>query len=262
MMRITPAVLNLLIINIVIFLAPEILRLQEFFSDTFALHYIQGDLFKPWQFITYMFLHSSFRHLIGNMIGILVFGSLLEEVIGARRFYAFYLIVGLGAGILFMGTEYLEKRNVIQSVDTFLMEPTSDNFEILIVEEFGDYYQWAEPIISSYSENPQSQTERSNAIEVAYLLFNRTLNSRMVGASGALFGIILAAGLLFPFRRILLFFAIPIQIRLLAILYGAYEVYIQSIGGVDGIAHIAHIGGMLVGYLVLVYWGIARNRYQ
>ena len=264
MFRLTPAVKTLLIINVVVFLLPQLLRLQDFFGDTFALYYIQGDMFKPWQFITYMFLHADFSHLFHNMLGLFVFGPLLEDVVGTRKFYAFYLIVGLGAGMLFMGTEYLEKRDLEQSVDLFLQEPDAEEYEVLVSTEFAEQYDVLAPLVDGYRKNPASEQYKSEAVNSVYILFDRYLNSAMVGASGAVFGILLAVGLLFPFRQIyLLFIPFPIRIRLLVIFFAATEIYsiIQARPN-DPVAHIAHLGGMLVGYLVLLNWGIARNRYQ
>lgn len=273
MFRLTPVVKNLLIINVAIFFLSYLLLSQTGYNiiDTFGLYYFASDNFQPWQFVTYMFLHSFvgpggqiyFGHIFGNMIGLLIFGPWLEEAWGSPRFLQYYLITGLGAGMLFMGVDYFEKSSMEDAVETFLVEPGPDEFEILISEHFEGYYDNLAGFIEQYTENPESPRLEEQAEVYASELYSLFLNIPMVGASGAIFGILFAAGLLFPQRRIMLLIPpIPLRARILVVLYGAYEIYaIMQRAPDDNVAHFAHLGGMLVGFVLLRIWDEDRNRY-
>lgn len=265
MFRLTPVVKNLLLINVAIFILPYLIRgLDSLILQYGALFYIEGDYFKPWQFFTYMFLHADGSHIFGNMLGLAIFGPWLEEIFGSRRFLAYYLITGVGAGILFMGTEYFEINQMKEEVNVFLLQPEPAAFQDLMVEHFYRYYPQVQGLIEQYSNNPGNQSFEQEAVNVVHTLYERAISVPMLGASGAVFGLILAVGLLFPYRRIMLLFPpIPLRVRTLAIFYGAYEIYsLYQQNPADNVAHFAHIGGMLVGYLVLLSWGEAQNRYQ
>jgi membrane associated rhomboid family serine protease len=265
MFRLTPVVKNLLIINVVVFILPLVVEgLEGFIEQNFPLFYVEGDLFRPWQIITYMFLHASGGHIFGNMIGLVIFGPWLEELFGSKRFLTYYLVTGVGAGLLFMGTEFIENRGVKEDVNSFLLEPSANDFEVMVMENFPQFYYGVAELMEQYSANPQNEAIEQEAINATHQMYEATLNVPMVGASGAVFGLILAVGLLFPLRQIMLLIPpIPLKVRTFAILYGAFEVYsvIQNAPN-DNIAHYAHLGGMLVGYIVLVIWGEAQNRYR
>lgn len=269
MFRFTPVVKNLLIANVVIFILGYLLYSQTGLDVNrfLALHYFESPLFQPWQFVTYMFLHAGINHIFGNMIGLIVFGTWLEDIWGPKRFFQYYIITGIGAGILFMGVDYIEKSSIKSDIEEWQADPNPTDFELLVVDHFQIYYQ-RDPVYAEieerYYENPDNpQIERQAA---AYLnnLYNRSLNVPMLGASGAIFGILLAAGLLFPYRRIMLLIPpIPMRARILVILYGAYTVYAAfQRSPDDSVAHIAHLGGMVVGYVLLKIWNEDQNRYQ
>lgn len=268
MFRLTPVVKNLLLINIVVFVIPLLLDVYDEVVNLFALYYIKSDNFRPWQFVTYMFLHADFSHIFGNMIGLLIFGTWLEEVWGSKRFLQYYFITGVGAAVLFMAVEYVEMRSVQEDVESFMLNPDPNGFELLLSEHFEFLYyrnyESIQPLIRAYGEAPDSgDLERTAKLHVTQL-YEAVLNIPMLGASGAVFGVLLAAGLLFPHRRIMLLIPpIPMRARILIFLYGAYEIYalVQRAPN-DNVAHMAHLGGMLVGYVMLVMWGEARNRYQ
>ena len=266
MFRLTPVVKNLLIINVVVFFLSYLLQNQTGIdvNDYLALYYFASDNFEPWQFVTYMFLHANFNHIFGNMIGLLIFGTWLEEVWGSKRFLKYYLITGVGAGILFMGVDYFEKAAMEQDVETFLSSPDPIDFEVLVTDHFEPYYYRLADFIEAYKDNPNNPEFERKAKDDTVTLYNRFLNIPMLGASGAVFGILLAAGLLFPRRKIMLLIPpIPIRARILVILYGAYEIYaIMQRAPDDNVAHFAHLGGMLVGFILLKVWSEDQNRYH
>lgn len=266
MFRLTPIVKYLLIINVVIFLLGMLLYSQTglHINQFLALYYIGSDNFAAWQFVTYMFLHADFGHLFSNMLGLIIFGAWLEEVWDPKRFLLYYMITGIGAGVLFMGVQYFEKSAMEEDVQTWLSDPGPYDFEVLVKEHFqmfrppggGNFFE-------QYRENPDSPRLEQEAISWVMQATNQVLNIPMVGASGAIFGILLAAGLLFPQRRIMLLIPpIPMKARILVILYGAYTVYSAfQRAPTDNVAHFAHLGGMVVGYILLKIWDEDRKRY-
>ena len=264
MFQLSPVVKNLLLVNIAVFLGASFLDLRNEVIQLFALFYIGSDNFKAWQFVTYMFLHGDLWHLIGNMIGLLVFGTWLEQVWGSKRFLQYYLITGIGAAVLFMGVEHLEMRGMQRDVQAFIAEPNPDDFELVVSEHFGRLYGRLTPFIRDYAKAPNNPAYEQQAVAYVEELQDSIVNIPMLGASGAVFGILLAAGLLFPYRRIMLLIPpIPLRARIFVLLYGAYEVYaLMQRAPNDNVAHMAHLGGMLVGFILLVAWGEARNRYQ
>jgi membrane associated rhomboid family serine protease len=210
----TPIVKNLLIINVIMFVAS--MALGDGFSEMMAGHYITSELFKPWQILTHMFMHAGFTHILFNMIGVYFFGTYLEDHWGGKRFLTYYLLTGLGAFFLHFLIIYLR----IQQVEPLLTP---------------------EQIATVYSE--------------AMANLNDLLNRGVVGASGALFGLLIAFGLIFPNVRLMLLFPpIPIKARTLALGYGAIELYLALSHPGDNVAHFAHLGGMLFGYIILKYW--------
>jgi membrane associated rhomboid family serine protease len=266
MFRLTPIVKNLLIINVVIFLLGLLVQSQtgiNYVNHYLALYYVGSDNFEPWQFVTYMFLHGDFRHIFGNMIGLVVFGTWLEDVWNPKRFLLYYMITGIGAGILFMGVQYFEKSAMEEDVQFWLSDPGPYDFEVLVDEHFSLYYNPQSGFIEQYKENPENPQLEREARSFVQDAYNRIINIPMVGASGAIFGILLAAGLLFPQRRIMLLIPpIPIRARILVILYGAYTVYAAfQRAPADNVAHFAHLGGMVVGFIMLKIWDEDRNRY-
>lgn len=275
MFRLSPVVKYLLIINVVIFFLSYLLLTQTGFNviDYFGLYYFASDNFEPWQFVTYMFLHSFigpggqiyFGHIFGNMIGLIIFGTWLEEVWGPQRFFQYYIITGIGAGILFMGVDYFEKSSMEEGVETFLMDPGPEEFEILLTEHFEGFYSSnLANFLEEYYNSPDAPRYDEQAVSFVQEMYSLMLNIPMVGASGAIFGILLAAGLLFPQRRIMLLIPpIPLRARILVVLYGAYEIYaIMQRAPDDNVAHFAHLGGMLVGFVLLKIWDEDRNRYH
>lgn len=227
--RLTLVVKNIIIINVIMFLATNVLG--DWFGETMAGHWIGSEAFRPWQIITHMFMHGGFSHILFNMIGVFVFGAMLEQVWGPKKFLTFYLISGLGAMALHFLVVYL-RINYVES--------------LLSVEQIAEVYQNSYAVFKSGREAYINENMQS---------LNLLLNVGMVGASGALFGLITGFAMLFPDLKLqLLFPPIPIKARTLAIAYGGFELF-QAFGSEgDHIAHFAHLGGMLVGFIILMYW--------
>ena len=222
---------NLLIINGVCFLATMLLKssLGIDLYKIFGLHYFGSELFKPWQIFTYLFMHGDFTHLFFNMFALWIFGSTIENVWGSKRFMNYYLICGLGAGLIQMIVLVVRismlKRN---------MQP--DEVEYVIANGLEIWNQG-----KNYSHQ-------------LYGDLNKAINMATVGASGSVFGLLLAFGMMFPDSKIYIYFLLPIKAKWFVIIYGAIELFYGVSGTQSGVAHFAHLGGMLFGFLLIRYW--------
>ena len=218
---------NLIIINVVFFLASMLLG-EEQAVTWLAGTYPGSPFFQPWQIITHMFMHGGIGHLFFNMFALYMFGSQLERSWGPKRFLNYYIISGLGGFFLH---EFFIGLDFYQTYGTFF--PTREQLVPLGASDMQVVY-WLE------------------------LTFGR-----VVGASGAVFGILLAFGLLFPNTRLMLLFPpIPIKAKYFVMGYGLIELGLAlENGSGDNVAHFAHLGGMLFGYILLKRWQKERGTF-
>ena len=203
-----------------------------------------------------MWIHAGIGHIFSNMFAVLVFGPILERVWGSRKFFIFYLITGVGAGVLYSGVNFVENFNLENKVMRYASQPSPESFRKLILDESKEYYNQLYDFINSYSENPESSQYIDESISIARSILEGKSNIPMVGASGAVFGILLAFAMLFPNMELyMLFFPFPIKAKYLVLGYGIYEIWseLNRMPG-DNVAHLAHLGGMLIGYIILRYW--------
>jgi membrane associated rhomboid family serine protease len=208
--RITPVVKNLLLVNVAIFFLSSVLRGVQV-DNIFAFYNpflpnaetFLSPLFKPWQIISYMFLHGSLGHLFSNMFGLFIFGPILETYMGSKRFFWYYILTGVGAALIYSGINYYELSQMVVDSDAYLSEVTTP----------------------------------------------------MVGASGAIFGILAAFGFIFPnLEMMLLFFPFPIKAKYFVTMYGLYELFQGAAGYQTGVAHFAHVGGLVAGVILLKFF--------
>lgn len=265
--RLTPVVKNLLIINIVLYLLTALAESQLGIDllRLLGLYYVFSEYFKPFQFFTYMFMHSGFGHVFSNMFGLFIFGPLLETFWGPKKFITFYLVTGIGAGVLFAAIDFLEVRPMEKAKDTYMQEPSYEKFNEFVVKYAEEAYsdsQWY-TFIENFGDNPTSSSYINESKSRVNYLYEREANIPLVGASGAIFGILMAFALLFPNTEIfLLFFPFPIKAKYFVLFYGLYEVYslIQRAPG-DNVAHLAHLGGMLFAFILVRIWQKDRNNF-
>ena len=214
---------NLLIINGLLFLAT--ISLESYGIDLtqlLGLHQFQSEDFMPHQLITHFFMHGNFTHLFFNMFALWMFGKILENVWGAKRFLIYYMITALGAAALHLAVSQYQ-----------IYELSNEVPNLIELAKKGLY-------------NPSNE----NSLRLTQLVTTPT-----VGASGAVFGILLAFGMLFPNTLLYIYFAIPIKAKYFVMIYGALELYSGlSNNPADNVAHFAHLGGMLFGFLLLKYW--------
>lgn len=238
---------NLLIINGLFYLATLVFQSQFNIdlSDTLGLHYPKAEQFRPWQFITYMFMHATrdasggivFSHIFFNMFALWMFGNTLENLWGSKRFLIYYMITGIGAGIIQMIVTYFRLSSLYDQV-------SPEDMNIVMTKGYEALQE------GKYFINPVLQE------------INIMLHTATIGASGAVFGVLLAFGMLFPNTMLYIYFAIPIKAKWFVILYGAAELFsgIANSAG-DNVAHFAHLGGMLFGFILIKYWQKNSNRF-
>jgi len=218
-----PVIKNLIILNALIFLAQTVLgtETESKIFDLFALHTWQSPLFKPWQFFTYLFLHGDFWHIFFNMYALWMFGSVLENLWGPKKFLMFYFVCGIGAALCHMIVLYYEMEPVVQAFNNL-----------------------------SFDQQRQILNDPN------FRLYEPTL-----GASGAIFGCLAAFGYLFPNSLMyLMFIPVPVKAKWIVIGYIAVEIVmaLKNSAG-DNVAHVAHLGGAIFG-LILVYFWNKNNR--
>ncbi|OWP63422.1 rhomboid family intramembrane serine protease [Hymenobacter amundsenii] len=259
MFQLTPTVRNLLIANVVIFLLATNLPNNLSFL---ALYPIASAYFQPWQYLSYMFMHAGIGHIFSNMFGLIAFGPLLEQRWGGQRFLTFWLICGLGAGILYSGLRYYEIKNMRQDIEVFRQDPSDINLQDFVDNNAKPYAPAFEPIVRQLHATPADQSLIQGVLTSMEEVYMGSLNGPMLGASGALFGLLFAFAYLFPNTTLMIFpLPIPIKAKYFVPLYGLYELY----GGIhqapgDNVAHFAHLAGLAVGFVLVMLW--ERNRTQ
>ncbi len=263
MFNLTPTVRNLLIANVLMLVIST--NLFQQIGIIGALYPIGSPYFFPWQFITYMFLHAGWGHLIGNMFGLISFGPMLEQRWGGQRFLVFWLICGFGAGLLYEGVRVYELRPITELQRDLLQNPTGGDFaELVRLTEQNSFDEASDmAAASALSRSPNDATLRSGVIERTQDIYQRVLALPMVGASGALFGVLFAFAYLFPNTELfLLFFPFPIKAKYFVFFYAMYELYngVHRTPG-DSVAHFAHLGGLLIGFIVLKFWERGRQQF-
>ena len=235
MARITETVKHLLIINGIFFLGTSLYG--NFLYNLFALHYYENPLFQIWQPLTHMFLHGNFSHILFNMIGLWMFGSPLEQLWGKNKFIFFYISSGLGAAAL----QLLYSSYDFNSI-----------FEVLINNGFN-----SDEIINTIKTNRYNTNWLSYISEKQLSHLNESFNLSMVGASGALYGIIVAFAFLFPnVSLFLIFIPIPIKAKYFVPILIAVDLFfgVSNSFSIGPIAHFAHVGGALTGLAMMLYW--------
>ncbi|MDE6206806.1 MAG: rhomboid family intramembrane serine protease, partial [Muribaculaceae bacterium] len=237
-----PVVKNLLIINFLVWLLMALLPAADRFFDTnLALYYFTSPAFKPFQLITYMFLHGGFMHLFFNMFALFMFGRTIEVVMGSQRFLFYYITCGICAALVQLGIFAICIHNIASIIPP-------DAYRTVLEQGYDilqRHMNYSDPDLAS---------------------LNAYINTPMVGASGAIYGVLLAFGFLFPNVPVYIFFVpVPIKAKWLIAGYFVLELLYGVSGSADGVAHFAHLGGMIFGFLMLLYWkrkGVFSNRWM
>ncbi|MFC2151869.1 rhomboid family intramembrane serine protease [Bacteroidota bacterium] len=262
---IPPVVKNLIFINLIMLLATWVLA-NTFgiqLNQILGLHYFKSDLFRPYQFVSHMFMHGGLMHLFFNMFALWMFGRVLETVWGSKRFFIYFIVTGLGAAALHTFVIHLQMVNILNDINAFSNTPTPEAFALLVKDHFPEYYsQVYSKLLDGWYSNPES----TNYIVIAKQYINELMDIKMniptVGASGAVFGVLLAFGMLFPNTQLMLLFPpIPIKAKYFVIFYGGLELWLGLTQPGSNIAHFAHLGGMLFGFILIKMWKGGRSNF-
>lgn len=231
---------NLLIINGLMFFAtylfakginiPGIGFTRIELSNVLGLHTPGSSSFRFFQYITYMFMHGGFEHLLFNMFALFMFGRILERVWGPQKFLFYYMATGIGAGVLYVLVAFIRTKMLAASLPP-------------------------EIVAEIYEKGHSLLLSQRNYIDDAAGALNLLINGSTIGSSGAVFGLLLAFGMLFPEERIYLWMVVPLKAKWFVVGYGAVELFFTVVNSPgDNVAHLAHLGGMLVGFIIISFW--------
>ena len=257
---ITPAVKILLILNIVMYFLSMFIdsRMHVDTAHLLGLHLPQSVFWRPWQYVTHMFMHGSFGHLFFNMFALFMFGRILESVWGTKRFIIYYFVTGLGAAALHSLVSLYGLHNMQEQFYAFQSTPDAGVFAEFVRSHVSNPKLLSElmQFVDAWNAAPASAQFAGQAEYYMQGIIQVYTNAPAFGASGAVFGILLAFGMLFPNTELyLMFIPIPIKAKYFVLLYGAAELFFglqNSVG--DNVAHFAHLGGMLFGFFLILYW--------
>lgn len=231
---------NLLIINVLCFFGAFVAeeRFGLNLNDILGLHFFMASDFKLFQLITYMFMHADMYHIFFNMFAVWMFGRTLEQVMGSKRFLTYYMICGIGAGLV---------QEIVQYVEYLVLSSSMPSDVVTLISQEG-----AE-ILKSHM----------NYVDKSMAALNSTINGSCVGASGSVFGLLLAFGMLFPNSQMFVFpIPFPIKAKFFVIGYAVIELLSGLGSSGDGIAHFAHLGGMIFGFFMIMHWRKKNNNGQ
>lgn len=232
MMKMTEVIKHLIIINVLVYAASWTLLGEG--RDILAMYFFASESFQPYQIVTHMFMHADVHHLLFNMIGLFFLGTHVEMLLGEKRFLFFYLTCGVGAMLAHIGINAFEYFSLMEIISPENIQEIQNGG--LRIMKRGVY-------------------DTNSNLSSLYGLFN----TPMLGASGAVYGVLIAFATLFPEKELLLYFVLPIKAKYLAIGLIAYDLFLGAGGYDTGTAHFAHLGGALVGFLLIMYWKKTRS---
>jgi len=237
LMGLPPVVKNIILINVLMLIATFALNniMGVDLTGVLGLYFPKSEHFMPLQIITHMFMHGGLMHLFFNMYALYMFGGILENVWGPKRFFVYYMVCGLGAALV--------HESVIAIQYTKLVGSLSPDQLQLVLNDGTAYFNEGRVFADEQMKNLQM-----------------LLNVPTVGASGAIFGVLLAFGVPFPNTQLMLLIPpMPIKAKYFVLAYGALELYLAFAQPGSNIAHAAHLGGMLFGYMLIRYWRKTTN---
>jgi len=261
--RLTPFVQRLLLMNIGLFAITYLLQDKINLMNGLSLHGIYSNSFAPYQIVTHIFMHADFMHLFGNMLGLYFFGPLLEHFLGYKKFLILYFVCGIGAGLLYWGINAYEVHRISEDAYAYTMHPSPDGFNEFIHQHYSKGYQSQLNLIDAYAEHSDDVQLIDETKQRVEEILVSTSEFTLLGASGAIFGILMAFALLFPNTELVLLFPpIPIKAKYLVGGYAAIEIYSLYVNRPDdNVAHFAHITGMVFAFILIRYWKTSRNSF-
>ncbi|MGE8432876.1 rhomboid family intramembrane serine protease [Chryseobacterium joostei] len=240
--NIPPITRNIIIINVIVYLVSNFLFTGLY--DSLVAYYPFSPLFRSWQVISHMFMHASFAepgglmHILFNMFTLFSFGPILEQTLGEKKYLILYFLSGLGSFFLFNLWNFIEVQQLVSSLESLGVN-------------ISEIYSRVSINIAEYSTFHAPNQEAQGLSDQLYT----TLRSPMLGASGAIFGVVAAFATLYPDSKIMMMFIpIPIKVKYLMPIVIVVSVYLGISGNGGGIAHLAHVGGALVGWILARIW--------
>lgn len=228
---------NILIVNAIFFIATLIN--ENFMVSTFGLFYPASQYFRWWQPLTHMFMHGGFWHLFFNMYTLFIFGMAVERTIGERKFLIFYFVCGLGAAALHMGVQALQASALLNQ----MADAGTDA-----------------ALAAGYDSALAAGSSKALAAAKAYAQLKLTPT---VGASGAIYGVLLGYAFLYPDNQMtLLFPPVTLSAKWMVLIFLGIELLTGVTGTLDGVAHFAHLGGALFGWLMMIWWKKSGSLYN
>ena len=232
--NIPPITRNIIIINIVVFILTYVLQ-TDLMYRYLAAFYPFSPFFHSWQIITHMFMHGSFLHILFNLMTLYSFGPVLEQVLGDKKYVLLYFVSGLGAFFLFNLWNFVEVEQIKSSLQNLGFDLAG--------------YMNGENV--SFKGNSEAVLEQQGLVSKLQSI----ISVPMVGASGAIFGVIAAFATLYPDAKIMLMFIpVPVKVKYLMPVVIIVSIYLGVTGNAGGIAHLAHVGGALVGFILAKIW--------
>lgn len=234
MRNLPPAVKNIIIINALIMI---MMTLKEsFMLENFALYFPASPFFRIWQPLTYMFMHGGFGHLFFNMYSLFIFGSVLERVWGTKKFLLFYFVTGLGAALVHIGVQWIQYGSALATYGLSLND--------------------ASALAQEVARNIQAGADRIP-------IWSLSLFTPTVGASGAIYGVLMGYAMLYPDSVLtLLFPPVSLKAKWFVLIFAAIELALGVFGTRAGIAHFAHLGGLIFGFILIMYWKKRHTLYS
>lgn len=265
---------NLLIINFILFLTAQVLytRFGIDLNDILGLHYFASEKFRIFQVITYMFMHGGWMHLLLNMLALWMFGSAVENIWGSKKFLNYYLLCGLGAAVAHYAIVYYQMQPAVAFVNDYLANPDATKLQTLVNSDAfraftsqdlaANYNQFS----NQYNELMATDPQKAIQLSVEYMqqfkadVYNAP---NVVGASGAIFGLLLAYGMIFPNSVIYIYMILPLKAKYFVVIYGIIELIYGITTPGDNVAHFAHLGGLVTGFLIIQIWKKnKRNKFR
>jgi membrane associated rhomboid family serine protease len=268
--QLTPVVKNILIVNVLLWVATLMVPVLEL-DHHLAMYAVDSEHFRPWQFISHIFMHATraggsivLSHILMNSLGILFIGPMIENTLGSKRFFGFYILTGLGAAALHLGLSKLYLNYLSVELYEFTINASSTQYYEIADKIVGSRLLNEVPEISNLhyqigkSLSPKNISEVNIKYAESFLsqFISFQADTPMVGASGSIYGLIAGMAVLAPNQKIqLLFPPIPIKTKWLALALGGYAFYQgMQFNPDDNIGHFAHLGGALIGAVLIYQW--------
>lgn len=250
MYKLSPVVKKILIINLCFYFLTSFLHID--FIRIFGLRDLHSSYFRPYQILTHLFIHANFSHLFSNMLTLCTFGPILENTLSSKKFFGLYLTAGLGASMLYLVYLYFGNSS-LDFYNQYILNPTPELFSNFLKNNYELMYNAYYEFIYDFSHDASNPALVDKSIAILKHICSMKIDIPIVGASGAIFGLLGAFAFLFPRTNIsMLFFPINVEAQYFVIFYGLYELYagFQSNPG-DNVAHLVHLCGILIAYLYL-----------